>query len=238
MFSENCGSTSLRTSWPSYSDHISPTVSSPTRMTTPPQVVHHGVDRPALVVPVLARVRQAQADGVALAGVRVDVRHDVARRVVVRHVVDAGAGVDQRLEHRVLGDVLDPLAVDPDVAAVADRVAVLVPGADHAATSMSGFTIHAGQYGPRRCIPQRDLPSPLHRSSQRKTRAARCLGRAAASRANPSQPVPACARPVTASQRPPSALALCPAPCRALCPAPRILPTAGCGSRSAAGRPA
>ena len=36
MFSPKRGSTSFRTSWPSKSDHISPTVSSPTRVTTPP----------------------------------------------------------------------------------------------------------------------------------------------------------------------------------------------------------
>ena len=36
MFAEKRGSTSLSTSWPSNSDHISPTVSSPTRVTTPP----------------------------------------------------------------------------------------------------------------------------------------------------------------------------------------------------------
>ena len=36
MLAENVGSISLSTSWPSYSDHISPTVSSPTLVTTPP----------------------------------------------------------------------------------------------------------------------------------------------------------------------------------------------------------
>src|SRR5262249_58769033 len=36
MFAEKLGSISLSTSWPSYRDHISPTVSSPTRVTTPP----------------------------------------------------------------------------------------------------------------------------------------------------------------------------------------------------------
>ena len=36
MFAENCGSISLSTFCPSNSDHISPTVSSPTRVTTPP----------------------------------------------------------------------------------------------------------------------------------------------------------------------------------------------------------
>ena len=34
MLALNCGSTWLSTSWPSNSDHISPTVSSPTRVTT------------------------------------------------------------------------------------------------------------------------------------------------------------------------------------------------------------
>ena len=36
MFSLKRGSISFSTSCPSYSDHISPTVSSPTRVTTPP----------------------------------------------------------------------------------------------------------------------------------------------------------------------------------------------------------
>src|SRR4026207_136408 len=82
MLAENCGSTSFSTSWPSYSDHISPTVSSPPRVHPPPaprlapgadhdsaQVVHPGVDRAALLFPVLACLRQLQPDGVALAAV-------------------------------------------------------------------------------------------------------------------------------------------------------------------------
>ena len=36
MFAENAGSISFSTFCPSNSDHISPTVSSPTRVTTPP----------------------------------------------------------------------------------------------------------------------------------------------------------------------------------------------------------
>ena len=47
------------------------------------------------------------------------------------HVVEARADIHERLEHRMGRDVLDPLAVDIDLPAVADRVAVLCPRADH-----------------------------------------------------------------------------------------------------------
>jgi hypothetical protein len=49
----------------------------------------------------------------------------------VLHVVDAGADIDQRLEHRMRGHILDLLAVDVDGAAVADAVEILLAGADH-----------------------------------------------------------------------------------------------------------
>ena len=48
----SAGSTSFSTSWPSNSDHISPTVSSPTRVTTPPMSSSTAFDRIALGVPV------------------------------------------------------------------------------------------------------------------------------------------------------------------------------------------
>ena len=92
-------------------------------------VVHHGVDRLALVSPVLLLEGQAVADGKALA---IDlVGHHIAGQGLMLHVVDAGPNIDQRLEHRVAGDVLHPLAVDPDLAAVTDRVAVLFACPDH-----------------------------------------------------------------------------------------------------------
>ena len=94
-------------------------------------VVEHRVDRASLGVPVGLRQRQLRADRAALARPLVDVRHDVARRRLVRHVVDARPGVDDRPEGRVRRDVRDALAVDPDLAPVADRLAVLVAGPDH-----------------------------------------------------------------------------------------------------------
>jgi hypothetical protein len=71
-------------------------------------------------------------DGVALAGGGIDRGHHVPRGGVVRHVVDAGADIDDGLEHGVGGHVVDALPIDPDFAAIAQRFAVLVTGPDHA----------------------------------------------------------------------------------------------------------
>ena len=98
-------------------------------------VVHYRVHGAALVVPVLPLARQLVSDAVGLVGVGVNIGHDLAGRVLVCHVVDAGADVDDRLEGRVGRHVLDPLAVDPHGAPVADRVAVFVPRPDHAPPS-------------------------------------------------------------------------------------------------------
>jgi hypothetical protein len=57
-----------------------------------------------------------------------------AEPILVRHVVDACADIDERLEHVVRGDVGHPLAVDPYAPAVADGIAVLLAGPDHAAS--------------------------------------------------------------------------------------------------------
>ncbi len=130
---ENCGSTSFSTSCPSKSDHISPTVSSPTRVTTPPM---------SWKIASVARRFSHQSfwvwgkletNRVVLAAVIVG--HDMFGLRIVLHVVDAGADVDQRLELRMLRHVLHALAADIDLAAVADRVAVLVSGPDHGSGS-------------------------------------------------------------------------------------------------------
>ena len=47
------------------------------------------------------------------------------------HVVNAGADVDDRPEHRMPGNIADALAVDVDLTAVADGGAVLVTRTDH-----------------------------------------------------------------------------------------------------------
>ena len=97
----------------------------------PADVVEHRVDRAALAVPVLLRQRELRADRAALARLLVDVRHRLARRLLVREVVDARAHVDDRLERGMGRDVVDPLAVDPDLPPVADRLAVLLARPDH-----------------------------------------------------------------------------------------------------------
>ena len=95
-------------------------------------VVQHGVHRPPLRLPVRLAARQLGPDGEALARFGIDGGHHVLRGGIVRHVVDAGADIDDRLEHGVTRHVRDALAIHPDFAAIADRLAVLIPGADHA----------------------------------------------------------------------------------------------------------
>jgi hypothetical protein len=52
-------------------------------------------------------------------------------RVLVLHVVHARTDIDDRLERRVRGHILDPLAVDPDLAVVTQTCTVLFAGSDH-----------------------------------------------------------------------------------------------------------
>ena len=59
-------------------------------------VPHDRIDRLALGVPIGLGIRELEADGEALALLLI--AHDVARRGIVRHVVDSGANVDDRLE--------------------------------------------------------------------------------------------------------------------------------------------
>jgi hypothetical protein len=49
----------------------------------------------------------------------------------VLHIVDARPHIDERPEHRMRDHIFDALAIDPDLAAVADRVPVLRSCADH-----------------------------------------------------------------------------------------------------------
>src|SRR5882757_9235349 len=51
--------------------------------------------------------------------------------VLVLHVEHAGADVDDGLERRVPGHVLDALAVNPDLAIVANAFSILLAGPDH-----------------------------------------------------------------------------------------------------------
>jgi hypothetical protein len=79
--------------------------------------------------PVILGVGQGISDGIDLAILHHG--HHIARGSIVLHVVNPGADVDQRLELRMRGDILDLLAIDMDIASVADRVLVLFAGSDH-----------------------------------------------------------------------------------------------------------
>ena len=98
-------------------------------------VLHHQIDGPALGLPILLGLRQLVADAVGLARRLVDIGHGRRRGLLMGDVVDAGADVDDGLEGRMGGDVLDPLAVHPDLAAVLQGRAVLCSRSDHAASS-------------------------------------------------------------------------------------------------------
>ncbi len=84
---------------------------------------------PAFQPPVGLRIGQLVGDGVGFAAVRI--AHEIARRGLMLHVIKARADIHERLEHGMGRDVLDPLAADIDLPAVADRIAVLCPRADH-----------------------------------------------------------------------------------------------------------
>ena len=125
MLCEKAGSTSSRTSRASRSDHISQTVSSPARITR--RRCRPRPYRPlGLGLPFLARAWRLERDRVALAGVGIGVAHDLARRRIVGHVVDARPNVDDGCERRMRGHVADALAVDPNLAPSPDGLSVLV----------------------------------------------------------------------------------------------------------------
>ncbi len=79
-----------------------------------------------LCPPVRLVMEQRIADGVDRACL-LD-RRDILVRILMLHVVDACPDIDQRLDARMDGDVLRPLAVDMDLASVPDGVAILPAG--------------------------------------------------------------------------------------------------------------
>jgi len=99
-------------------------------------ILHHRIHRTALVVPVLTVLGWLVADIVGLVGVGVDIGHDVAHRRLMGHVVDARAHVDDGLEGGMGGHVGNALAIDPDRAPVANRVAILVARSQHVPFSL------------------------------------------------------------------------------------------------------
>jgi hypothetical protein len=92
-------------------------------------ILHQQVDAGPFAVPVLLRGGWLLEDGVALATLHIGEGVLVGR--LVGEVVHAGLHVHDGLEGGVGGDVLHALALDPDLAAVADALAVLVAGANH-----------------------------------------------------------------------------------------------------------
>ena len=95
----------------------------------PADIFHHEVDGGDFVGPVLGLARRLIENRVAL--VVLDVGEAILVGGLVGHVVHAGPDIDDRLEARVLGDILHPLAVHPDLAAVLQPLPVLLASADH-----------------------------------------------------------------------------------------------------------
>ena len=93
-------------------------------------LVQYRLDRLALGAPVSLRVRQLEGDRTDLVRLTA-VAQRVCKPWVVLHVVDARPNIDEGAEHQMHAHVFDVLAIDPDLAAVADRVSVLLSGADH-----------------------------------------------------------------------------------------------------------
>jgi hypothetical protein len=119
--SEKTGSTSSRMSCPSNSDHISPTVSSPTRVTTPP-ISLSTASTAACLAHQSARVRGSLRTTAQTSPASLAVAQRVYKPGVVMHVIDARPHIAKGPEHRMRGYVFDALAIDPDLAAVADRI--------------------------------------------------------------------------------------------------------------------
>ena len=70
-------------------------------------------------------------DQAALAARRIFQGQDLAQGRLVGEIVDPRAGVDDRPERGMARHVLDPLALDPDRAAVAQAVPIGVAGPEH-----------------------------------------------------------------------------------------------------------
>ena len=87
-------------------------------------------------MPVLLRPRQLQREIAALAAGVIDIRHGRAVLRLVRHVIQARPQRHDRPECGMRGHVGNPLAVDPDLAAIAQGVEILRTGSEHDVSSM------------------------------------------------------------------------------------------------------
>ena len=97
------------------------------------------IDVGALVVPVLLRLRQLQREVAALAAGVIDIRHGGAVLRLVRHVVQPRPQRHDRPERRMRGHIGNALAVDPDLAAIAQGVEILRTGSEHG-VSFAGWS--------------------------------------------------------------------------------------------------
>jgi hypothetical protein len=91
--------------------------------------LENGVSRPALVRPICLGARQLVCDSVPFTVLLI--RENTARSRFMLHIVNSGANADQRLHHRMLGNILDAPTIDVDLAAIANGIQVLAAGSDH-----------------------------------------------------------------------------------------------------------
>ena len=84
----------------------------------PSHVIEHHIGGSAFVPPVLLSTREFVGDRMPFTGLLV--REGISSRRLMLHIVDARTDIDQRLQHRIRGDVLDALAVDVHFAAIAN----------------------------------------------------------------------------------------------------------------------
>ena len=94
------------------------------------------IDIGALVVPVLLRLRQLQREVAALAAGVIDVGHRRAVLCLVCHVVEARPQRHDRPERGMRCHVGNTLAVDPDLAAIAQGIEILRTGSEHGVSSI------------------------------------------------------------------------------------------------------
>ena len=115
-------------------------------------LVQHRFNRRTFGVPIGLRARQLEGEGADLASTAL-VAQRVGKSWIMLHVIDAGSHIDQRPEHRMRGYVFDALAVDPDLAAIADRIAVLFSRAYHRRSHRSWFCGPYSCAAPDACQP-------------------------------------------------------------------------------------
>src|SRR5689334_12730540 len=85
-------------------------------------VIEHNIDGSTFFLPIFLRIRKLQPDRVAIARLFVNITHSILGSFFMGKIVDSGTNVNRRLQHGMERHILYFLAINPDLAAVADRI--------------------------------------------------------------------------------------------------------------------